>query len=70
MKNIFVKFLLIAALCIVSMFPGHKVFGQSICDSIDFNTDSIYLNQLVDDSIEIRFDYEWALNPSVALSKL
>jgi hypothetical protein len=48
------------------MFPGHKVFGQSICDSIDFNTDSIYLNQLVDDSIEIRFDYEWALNPSVA----
>lgn len=66
MKNIFLKFLLIATPSIASMFPSHTMFGQSMCDSIDFHTDSIYINQLLEDSIEIRFDYDYAINPSVA----
>lgn len=35
-------------------------FSQSICDSIEFYSDTIYVNQSTDDSIRIRFDFNLA----------
>ena len=58
MRNIFIS---IALIFINTGFA----FSQNICDSIEFYSDTIYVNQSTDDSIRIRFDFDWTMSAGV-----
>jgi len=59
MRNIFIS---ISVIFINTVFA----FSQNICDSIEFFSDTIYVNQSTDDSIRIKFDFDWATGSAVA----
>ena len=51
------------------LFGISNSFGQSFCDSIYFHSDTVYINQANDNSVKIKFDFDWSLNPGVAYPK-